>query len=548
MAYLVLARKYRPRTFAEVVGQSVSTGVLRGALEDGRVGHAYLFSGPRGTGKTTTARIFAKALNCEKGPAVEPCGTCDRCQAADDGSEVDIVEIDAASNTGVDNIRDLRDQAAYAPMRARYKIYIVDEVHMLSKGAFNALLKTLEEPPPHVKFLFATTEPHKVPDTVLSRCQVLRLDPITESEIVRRLEEVSRAEGFQVGEGVLSELARRARGGMRDALSLFDQLIALVGTSPGLADVARLGGERGPREVDRLLGLVERGDRAGVITTLAEMGGSESELLEALLGHLRSAVVVGLCGADTPLLAGDDNELARARAERLPLDRLELWLEELLYARERLRLLHGQERLVLEMALLALCREESSLTIAELQERLFALEARLEGAASAPTPAAAPANPSRASAMSGRADEASRAVAPPARPSAPAPAPARKAPTATASAPTGVPSTTRDIWEGVIAELSSAHGSLAEMLRNRGRLESLSGDAAIVRMDLDDPSDRRMFEGRRNATALKRAFKKVMKRDIEVSNVDEAPPPPKKKDGFTQGVADLFGGVVEEER
>src|SRR6185295_14423671 len=158
MTYLVLARKYRPRVFSDVVGQEVATATLRGAIAEGRIGHAYLFCGPRGTGKTTTARIFAKALNCEKGPAPDPCGTCERCLAADSGSEIDIIEVDAASHTGVDYVREMREQAAYMPLRARFKIYLIDEVHMLSKGAFNALLKTLEEPPPHVKFLFATTE------------------------------------------------------------------------------------------------------------------------------------------------------------------------------------------------------------------------------------------------------------------------------------------------------------------------------------------------------------------------------------------------------
>ena len=232
MSYLVLARKYRPRTFAEVAGQEVLTKTLQGAIREGRVGHAYLFTGPRGTGKTTSARVFAKALNCEKGPTIDPCGVCERCAAVDSGSDVDVVEIDAASNTGVENIRDLREQAAYTPMRARFKIFIVDEVHMLSKGAFNALLKTLEEPPAHVKFLFATTELNKVPDTILSRCQVLRLSLFSEELIAKRLTQIFEFENVRAASGVALGLARLAHGSMRDALSITDQLLALVGQEP----------------------------------------------------------------------------------------------------------------------------------------------------------------------------------------------------------------------------------------------------------------------------------------------------------------------------
>jgi DNA polymerase-3 subunit gamma/tau len=219
MSYLVLARKYRPRTFSEVAGQEVVTRVLQGALRDGRIGHAYLFSGPRGTGKTSLARIFAKALNCEQGPTPEPCGRCARCSAIEAGAEVDVVEIDAASNRGIDDARALREEVAYAPMHARSKVYIVDEVHMLTREAFNALLKTLEEPPPHVVFLLATTELHKVIETIRSRCQLVTLALIKEEVIAARLVEILALEGVQPEPGVAEELARSARGSLRDALS-----------------------------------------------------------------------------------------------------------------------------------------------------------------------------------------------------------------------------------------------------------------------------------------------------------------------------------------
>ncbi|MEM7516326.1 MAG: DNA polymerase III subunit gamma/tau, partial [Planctomycetota bacterium] len=384
MAYVVLARKYRPRTFEEVAGQDVSSGVLRGAIAEERVGHAYLFSGPRGTGKTTTARIFAKALNCEKGPTPEPCGVCDRCVAADAGNDVDIVEIDAASHTGVDSVRELRDQAAYMPLRARYKIYIIDEVHMLSRAAFNALLKTLEEPPPHVKFLFATTEPHKVIDTVLSRCQQLRLSSLPERTITTRLDEIFAAEKVEAEEGVTAELARLARGGMRDALSLADQLLALVGSKPRRDDIERLASGAASGGIDAILDALEAADRSAVLAALPSSEGDETELLENLLRKLRVGLLAVLVGTEhAALVAGEEvgaqtesvaDEAAAARAKRLGPQRIELWLTELVHARERMLKLPTQSRLLFELCLLDLCRPELSLPIGELVARLDALE------------------------------------------------------------------------------------------------------------------------------------------------------------------------------
>jgi len=558
MSYLVLARKYRPTLFGDVAGQDVTTGVLRGAIQEERVGHAYLFSGPRGTGKTTTARIFAKALNCEKGPTADPCGECERCLSTDAGSEMDIVEIDAASNRGIDSIKDLRDQVAYVPMRARFKVYIIDEVHMLTKEAFNALLKTLEEPPAHAKFLFATTEKHKVPDTILSRCQVLLLDPISEADIVGRLTTVAGLEGLTPGPGVLEELARRARGGMRDALSLFDQLLALVGDAPTLEDVERLGGERGARELEQLLAFVENGDRAGVMNAFSSIGSGETELLESLLDQIRTTLFVSVCGADHPILGSAPSPETVARAERVSHDRLQLWLEELLYARGRIRQAQGHERLVVELALLELCREESSIPLAELEQRLLALEARLGEApprAAAATPAAAPpaaAPPASAPAPVASVPVPERAPAPaPPRTEAasmPPPPPSQPAP-ASGSASYTPPTTTRDLWSTVLETLRAKQGALAELLEQRGRLDEVTETKARLHLELGSDADRRMVEGKRNLSALTRAFGQALGREVEVefSNRAAAAPAP-AKDEFTQEVADLFGGMVEDQR
>jgi DNA polymerase-3 subunit gamma/tau len=403
MSYLVLARKYRPRSFSEVAGQEVVTRVLQGALREGRIGHAYLLSGPRGTGKTSLARIFAKALNCERGPTPDPCGACARCAAIEAGAEVDVVEIDAASNRGIDDARALREEVAYVPMHARFKVYIVDEVHMLTREAFNALLKTLEEPPPHVVFLLATTELHKVIETIRSRCQLVTLALIKEDVIAARLAEILALEGLAPEPGVAQELARAARGSMRDALSLTDQLLALVGERPTVADVRRLSGPASADRVAALCASVRAGDAGAVLTALARLEGGEAELAGALLLHLRHALLAVLAPAEAELYTPD--EAARAAllafARDLGPDRLQIWLHELLAARERMALLPEHARIVLEVTLLDLARADGALPLGELAARLEALEQRLGApaaarAASAPVvlkPAAPPAVP-----------------------------------------------------------------------------------------------------------------------------------------------------------
>ncbi|MCZ6598607.1 MAG: DNA polymerase III subunit gamma/tau [Planctomycetota bacterium] len=540
-SYLVLARKYRPRTFAEVVGQDVVTGILIGALEDGRIGHAYLFSGPRGTGKTTTARILAKCLNCEKGPTATPCGACERCVAADEGTEPDLIEIDAATHTGVDNIRELRQQTSYAPMRARYKVYIVDEVHMLSKPAFNALLKTLEEPPPHVVFLFATTELHKVLPTILSRCQVLKLAPLSEERIAARLTEVFEREGVKPGPGVVDELARAAGGGMRDALSLADELLALAGDEPSLEDLRRLGGHTGTREVEALLQLVEAGDKAAILATLSEREGGETELVAALLAHLRKSLIAAHCGEDAPALhgEGEDVEPIRERARRLDPERVELWMQELLHAQERMRLFGGMERLVLELVLLDLARPEATLPLTELEVRLLALEGRVPVAAG-------PTKEARVEkARAAPSDELPRPAAGPAAGGASPP-------------PRSRPPQAKNPWSAVLDELDRSHGGLAELLRAKGRLE-LTASEAIVRVDVAGEAERRMAEDRRNRAAVTKAILKLAERPVEVrfelgdgarmqapAAGSEPPAEESRADAFTTEVADLFDGVIED--
>ena len=299
MTYLGLARKWRPRTFEDVVGQPHIVRALANALATGRVHHAFLFAGTRGVGKTTVARILARCLNCEQGVSATPCGTCKACMAIEEGRFVDLIEVDAASRTGIDDIRELLDNVQYTPGAGRYKVYLVDEVHMLSKPAFNALLKTLEEPPPHVKFLFATTDPQKLPVTVLSRCLQFNLKRLSVAQIAGRMERICAAEGLPADGGALVRLARAAAGSMRDGLSLLDQALAFGNGRLAEADVIEMLGSVDRSRVLALLQALCGGDGSTLLARIREVDELVPDyggLLDDIAATLQQIAVMQVAG------------------------------------------------------------------------------------------------------------------------------------------------------------------------------------------------------------------------------------------------------------
>ncbi|NQJ22028.1 DNA polymerase III subunit gamma/tau [Streptococcus suis] len=316
--YQALYRKYRSQTFGEMVGQEVVATTLKQAIEQGKISHAYLFSGPRGTGKTSAAKIFAKAMNCPNQVAGEPCNDCYICQAITEGSLEDVIEIDAASNNGVDEIRDIRDKSTYAPSLATYKVYIIDEVHMLSTGAFNALLKTLEEPTENVVFILATTELHKIPATILSRVQRFEFKSIKVTDIQAHLAKILSQEGLAFDDQALTIIARRAEGGMRDALSILDQALSLSHDQTVTLEIAEeITGSISLRALDNYVASLRQADSVsalGHLQTLFDQGKSMSRFATDLLHYLRDLLIVQTGGENTHLTAGFTENLALDQA------------------------------------------------------------------------------------------------------------------------------------------------------------------------------------------------------------------------------------------
>ena len=484
MSYKVLALKYRPTSFDEVVGQTTVTRTLQNALERGKIGHAFLLSGARGVGKTTTARILAKALNCSRvaAPSAHPCSTrdeesrakaCESCREIADGRSLDVQEIDGASNTGVDSIRELREMTRFSPARDRYRIWIIDEVHQISGAAFNALLKTLEEPPPRVKFIFATTEYHKIPETILSRCQQFDFRMIPARELQQHLRHVADAEKIEVSESALGLVARAAEGSVRDALSLFDQVLAFSGSEVKDEDVAGLLGLVDRELLHRASRAIALGDSLGVlelVESLADYGADYRNFLRELLLHLREILLVKLAPAGSALLSGilpEEAETLRGLAEALSQEELLRGLDLLSEAETEFRNV-TDPRVALDLVLLKLVQMRRLTPFVEVVARV---ERLLGGATGdlAPAPALVEAAPQKR-------------PAPPARPARePHPDPDSEAeldeaPPAPAAAPAG----SAQALLGAMLGLCQTRPSLAAALRaGAARFE---GEALVLEL------------------------------------------------------------------
>ena len=383
MSYLVLARKWRPQTFEQVLGQEAIVRTLKNAIHQDRVAHAFLFSGPRGVGKTSLARVLAKALNCQNqdGPTTEPCGKCGPCLEITAGSAVDVLEIDGASNTGVDNIRDLRETVRYLPSSCRTKIYIIDEVHMLSISAFNALLKTLEEPPPRVAFIFATTEPHKVPATILSRCQRYDFHRVGTEALVAHLQKICAAEKIRLPEGALRVIAREAEGSVRDALSLLDQVTSFGAEGLNEDEVLRILGLVDQTLLGSLMQAVLDGRAAEALSILGQAdaaGHDIKQLAKELIRWFRNLIVVKLSKEPERLMDVSDQELAllQEMAKDKGLETLERLFDQLARLDEELGKA-GQPRLLLEIALVKMAVTPPLVPLEELIAKLEDLEQKL---------------------------------------------------------------------------------------------------------------------------------------------------------------------------
>ena len=563
MAYVALYRRWRPESFADLVGQEHISRTLSRAVTSGQTSHAYLFTGPRGTGKTSTAKILARALNCAEGPTLTPCGVCDSCRSISDGSSMDVFEIDAASNRGIDEIRDLRESVKFAPTEGHYKIYIIDEVHMLTTEAFNALLKTLEEPPERVIFILATTEPHKVPATIQSRCQRYDFHRITVTEIRDRLIYVCKESDIAAEEDALGIIAAQADGGMRDALSILDQCMALAEGTLTAERVQEALGLVGRAWIRRMAGEIAARDAAALIAQLSELlqsGRALKQVLAELAQHFRRLMIVGVGGtvSAAELCAGDAEEL-RMDAAQFTQEEIMAILRRLNETMQDLRT-SPQPRIAVETLLIGLCHTEGTALsgestapptggadaarIARLEAQVEELAARL---AAGGTPVSASASATASAAPSPRPHTAK------ADGTASKPMPKKAASSAAKDAADGAPrQLDMKVWQSFQTRLKERN-RLAASLLSGAAYEGMTETHFFIRPSSDMARD---YIKKRHRAVFDEVMTELAGRPLAVvctggEEEELPPPPPPKEPEYPAPVAALLevageGARVEE--
>ncbi len=557
MAYVALYRQWRPQDFENLIGQEHINTTLQNAVASGKVAHAYLFTGPRGTGKTSTAKILAKALNCVDGPTPTPCNKCPNCERITAGTSMDVFEIDAASNRGIDEIRDLREAVKFAPVEGRYKVYIIDEVHMLTAEAFNALLKTLEEPPAHVVFVLATTEPHKIPATIHSRCQRYDFRRIPAADIEKRLAVVAADSGLDIDDDALGLIARHADGGLRDALSILDQCTALGQGKIDAAAVRGLLGLIGHEWVWRLTDAMAARDAAAVLLALDELvalGKDVRQLLLELAQHGRSLMLYkaapDVAGLET---YSTDRTILAAQSAKFSHDEL-VRLIQLLQGAANDAKWSAEPRITAEIALLAVCRRDDSGDLAALAERVAALETALAGTGAPKARPAAAAPPPRPAAAP--APAAAHTPAP-----SPAPPPAADTKPAVAALPADAGH--KEVWDAVLKELLNEGKRSVHACVSQGELVDLTASQATVRFTSSFARERSEKEDYRQI--IEKGLAHITGRAVKLNCISASAPQPAKAEpaaartgGAAENGADhpalhqalkMFGGkIIKEEK
>src|SRR5574341_845926 len=545
MSYQVLARKWRPQVFEDVVGQAHITRTLQNAITTNRLAHAFLFSGPRGVGKTTTARILAEDLNCKEGPTPPPCGKCDSCLETAAGSSVDVVEIDGASNRGIEHIRELREAVRYAPVGGKYKVYVIDEVHMLTNEAFNALLKTLEEPPPHVIYIFATTEPQNIPATIHSRCQRYGFKRISLNEIIAKLRDIAGKEGIMISDQGLGMVARAAEGSMRDSQSLLDQAVSYSGTTIKDEDLQVILGAV-PQELLAAFsgGLLARDSAALLrqVDALLEQGQDMRQFLSGVVEHVRNLLIAKTAADPSRIieLPAADVETIKKQAASTDTERLLMLFDGLSRTLDEMRW-SPHQRFTLEAGLIKACSLGPLKPLAEVLERMAALEGRL-GPGSSNSPARTQQPDSVREKPAGYSS--------PSSPKGPPPAPA--------ASPAGAGPSPGDAWSRIVSAVKGKKPGLAAVLVH-GRLLDSDGDILIVELkgtgfQIDQ------VEKKENKGFLEQIASEVLTRKVslkfqllaeEPKLKPKAPatkkPAPQEHDPIVQDALKIFGGEVIEQ-